>query len=36
MAKRFSSEAAVRNALEAVQIHGGYGCIREFPATAAQ
>ena len=30
-AKYFSSEAAVRAANEAVQIHGGYGFIKEFP-----
>ena len=32
MAKLFSSEAAVRICNEAVQIHGGYGYIREFAA----
>ena len=32
MAKVFASEAAVRICNEAVQIHGGYGYIREFPA----
>jgi len=31
MAKLFCSEVAVRNALEAVQIHGGYGYIKEYP-----
>jgi hypothetical protein len=31
MAKLFSSEVAVRVANEAVQIHGGYGLIKEFP-----
>jgi hypothetical protein len=31
-AKYFASEAAVRAANEAVQIHGGYGFIKEFPA----
>lgn len=31
MAKLFVSEAAVRVAEEAVQIHGGYGYIKEFP-----
>jgi alkylation response protein AidB-like acyl-CoA dehydrogenase len=31
MAKVFASEAANRLAYEAVQIHGGYGYIREFP-----
>jgi alkylation response protein AidB-like acyl-CoA dehydrogenase len=30
MAKLFASRAAVRCALEAVQIHGGYGYIREY------
>jgi alkylation response protein AidB-like acyl-CoA dehydrogenase len=32
MAKVFASEAAVRVANEAVQIHGGYGYVREFAA----
>jgi alkylation response protein AidB-like acyl-CoA dehydrogenase len=32
MAKLFASEAAVRICNKAVQIHGGYGYIREFPA----
>jgi alkylation response protein AidB-like acyl-CoA dehydrogenase len=32
MAKLFASEAANRICNEAVQIHGGYGYIREFPA----
>ena len=32
MAKVFASEAANRICNEAVQIHGGYGYIREFPA----
>jgi butyryl-CoA dehydrogenase len=31
MAKLFCSELAVRNALEAIQIHGGYGYIKEYP-----
>ena len=31
MAKLFASEAAVEVALEAVQIHGGYGYIKEYP-----
>lgn len=31
MAKLFASEVAVRTANEAVQIHGGYGYIKEFP-----
>jgi hypothetical protein len=30
-AKLFASEAAVRIAGEAVQIHGGYGFIKEYP-----
>jgi alkylation response protein AidB-like acyl-CoA dehydrogenase len=31
MAKLFASEAAVEVALDAVQIHGGYGYIKEYP-----
>ena len=31
MAKYYASEAAVRIARQAVQIHGGYGFIKEFP-----
>jgi alkylation response protein AidB-like acyl-CoA dehydrogenase len=31
MSKVFSTEAAVRICNEAVQIHGGYGYMREFP-----
>lgn len=31
MAKLFASEVAVRASNEAVQIHGGYGFIKEFP-----
>jgi alkylation response protein AidB-like acyl-CoA dehydrogenase len=31
MAKLFSSEVAVRAANEAVQIHGGYGFIKDYP-----
>lgn len=31
MAKLFASEAAVRVSKEAMQIHGGYGQMREFP-----
>jgi alkylation response protein AidB-like acyl-CoA dehydrogenase len=31
MAKLFSSEAAVWVANEAVQIHGGYGFIKDYP-----
>jgi hypothetical protein len=30
-AKYFASEVSVRSALEAVQIHGGYGYIKEYP-----
>ncbi len=32
MAKLFAGEAAVRAASECVQIHGGYGYIKEYPA----
>jgi alkylation response protein AidB-like acyl-CoA dehydrogenase len=32
MAKLFSSEAAVRVAEEGVQIHGGYGFVKDYPA----
>jgi alkylation response protein AidB-like acyl-CoA dehydrogenase len=31
MAKVFSTEAAVRAANAAVEIHGGYGCMMEYP-----
>jgi alkylation response protein AidB-like acyl-CoA dehydrogenase len=31
MAKLFASQVAVESALEAVQIHGGYGYIKDFP-----
>jgi alkylation response protein AidB-like acyl-CoA dehydrogenase len=31
MAKLFAGEAAVQIALEALQIHGGYGYIKEYP-----
>ncbi len=31
MAKLFASEAAVRAAIKAVQIHGGYGYMKEYP-----
>ena len=31
MAKLFASEIATRAALEAIQIHGGYGYMKEFP-----
>ena len=30
MAKLFASKIAVRNSLEAIQIHGGYGYVREY------
>jgi alkylation response protein AidB-like acyl-CoA dehydrogenase len=30
MAKLYASRVAVENALEAVQIHGGYGYVREY------
>lgn len=30
MAKLFASESATKNALEAIQIHGGYGYVREY------
>ena len=32
MAKLFASEAAVRVAEEGVQIHGGYGFVKDYPA----
>jgi alkylation response protein AidB-like acyl-CoA dehydrogenase len=32
MAKLYSSEVAVRAAEEAVQIHGGYGFVKDYPA----
>jgi len=32
MAKLFASEAAMRAASKGIQIHGGYGYIREYPA----
>jgi alkylation response protein AidB-like acyl-CoA dehydrogenase len=32
MAKLYSSEVAVRCANESVQIHGGYGFIKDYPA----
>ena len=31
MAKLFASEVAMRTATKAVQIYGGYGCIRDYP-----
>jgi alkylation response protein AidB-like acyl-CoA dehydrogenase len=31
MAKLFASETAVEVALEAIQIHGGYGYVKEYP-----
>ena len=30
MAKLYASRVAVENALEAIQIHGGYGYVREY------
>ena len=30
MAKLFSSEVAMRTTVEAVQIHGGYGFVKDF------
>jgi alkylation response protein AidB-like acyl-CoA dehydrogenase len=30
MAKVFASEAAMKNAIEAVQVHGGYGFVKEY------
>jgi alkylation response protein AidB-like acyl-CoA dehydrogenase len=30
MAKLFASKVAVESALEAIQIHGGYGYVREY------
>jgi alkylation response protein AidB-like acyl-CoA dehydrogenase len=32
MAKLYASEVAVRCANEGVQIHGGYGFIKDYPA----
>ncbi|MBI3950928.1 MAG: acyl-CoA dehydrogenase, partial [Acidobacteria bacterium] len=32
MAKLFASEMAVRVAEEAIQIHGGYGYVKDYPA----
>jgi alkylation response protein AidB-like acyl-CoA dehydrogenase len=31
MAKLYASKVAVEAALEAIQIHGGYGYIKEYP-----
>jgi alkylation response protein AidB-like acyl-CoA dehydrogenase len=31
MAKLFATESSVEIALEAVQIHGGYGYIKDYP-----
>ena len=31
MAKLFASEVAVQAALEAIQVHGGYGYVKEYP-----
>jgi alkylation response protein AidB-like acyl-CoA dehydrogenase len=33
MAKLYSSEVCQEVAREAIQIHGGYGCMEEFPVT---
>jgi len=30
MAKLLASQAAVKNALESIQVHGGYGYVREY------
>jgi len=30
MAKLFASQTAMRTTIEAVQIHGGYGCVKEY------
>nr|WP_294793895.1 acyl-CoA dehydrogenase [uncultured Mucilaginibacter sp.] len=30
MAKLFSSQTAMKTTIEAVQIHGGYGCVKEY------
>jgi alkylation response protein AidB-like acyl-CoA dehydrogenase len=35
MAKLMASQAAVDNALDAIQIHGGYGYLRDFPVERA-
>lgn len=35
MAKLYSSEIAVEVALEAIQIHGGYGYVKEYPVERA-
>lgn len=32
MAKQFASDAAMKAAVEAVQIHGGYGYMKEYSA----
>ena len=32
MAKLFASEVAVKAALKGIQIHGGYGYVRDYPA----
>jgi alkylation response protein AidB-like acyl-CoA dehydrogenase len=31
MAKLFASEVAVQAALDAIQVHGGYGYVKEYP-----
>jgi alkylation response protein AidB-like acyl-CoA dehydrogenase len=30
MAKLFASQTAMKTTIEAVQIHGGYGCVKEY------
>ncbi len=35
MAKLFASEMAVEVALEAIQIHGGYGFVKDYPVERA-
>ena len=35
MAKLFASEAAVKAADDCVQIHGGYGFVKDYPAEKA-
>jgi alkylation response protein AidB-like acyl-CoA dehydrogenase len=35
MAKLFASEMAVQVALEAIQIHGGYGYVKDYPVERA-
>ena len=35
MAKLFASEMAVQVSLEAIQIHGGYGYVKDYPVERA-